>query len=217
MPIIPTHPGVYIEEVQSSVHTIVGVPTSVAAFVGYSARGVTDMPVQCNSWGDYERAFGGLDPNSPMSYAAFLFFLNGGNVAQVVRAGASDGSAAAARIVLPGDLALVATSPGIWGNTLQVEVDTTNLVTQQLFNRTITDTNPAAPATEQYTGVSLTGPQAASLALAASALMNVDTSSTPTEPTITNIQRQPAMPRIVQSTTEWAKNPTTGTPQKATV
>ena len=102
MPIIPTYPGVYIEEVQSSVHTIVGVPTSVAAFVGYSARGVTDTPVQVNSWADYERAFGGLDPSSPMSYAAFLFFLNGGNVAQVVRAGATDGSAASARIALSG-------------------------------------------------------------------------------------------------------------------
>lgn len=180
MPIIPTYPGVYIEEVQSSVHTIVGVPTSVAAFVGYSARGVTDMPVQCNSWGDYERAFGGLDPNSPMSYAAFLFFLNGGNIAQVVRAGASDGSEAAARIVLPGGLALVATSPGTWGNTLQVVVDTNNLVNQQLFNLTIY-TSPTSPPSEQYTGLSLTGPQAASLALAASALMNVDTSSTPTE------------------------------------
>ena len=37
--VTPTYPGVYIEELPSSVHTIVGVPTSVAAFVGYAARG----------------------------------------------------------------------------------------------------------------------------------------------------------------------------------
>ena len=40
MPVTPTYPGVYIEELPSSVHTIVGVPTSVAAFVGYAARGL---------------------------------------------------------------------------------------------------------------------------------------------------------------------------------
>jgi phage tail sheath protein FI len=181
VPIIPTYPGVYIEEVQSSVHTIVGVPTSVAAFVGYSARGVTDTPVQVNSWADYERAFGGLDPSSPMSYAAFLFFLNGGNVAQVVRAGATDGSAAPARIALSGDTMLVATSPGIWGNKLEAVVDTNNLSnTQSQFNLTITDGGTGN--IERYTGLSLTsGPQAITRALAASALMNVDPGSKLTE------------------------------------
>jgi phage tail sheath protein FI len=158
-----------------------GVPTSVAAFVGYSARGVTDTPVQVNSWADYERAFGGLDPNSPMSYAAFLFFLNGGNVAQIVRAGATDGSAAPARIALSGDVILVATSPGTWGNQLQAVVDTNNLSNpQSQFNLTITDGGTGK--TERYTGVSLTsGPQAITLALAPSALMNVDPSSKLTE------------------------------------
>ena len=116
MPVTRTYPGVYIQEVQSSVHTIVGVPTSVAAFVGYAAQGVVDTPVQVNSWADYERAFGGLDPASPMSYAVYLFFLNGGNSAQIVRAGATDNSAIPAKIALSADVILVATSPGIWGN-----------------------------------------------------------------------------------------------------
>jgi phage tail sheath protein FI len=157
------------------------VPTSVAAFVGYSARGVTDTPVQVNSWADYERAFGGLDPSSPMSYAAFLFFLNGGNVAQVVRAGATDGSAAPARIALSGDTMLVATSPGSWGDKLEAVVDTKNLTNpQSQFNLTITDGSTGT--TERYTGLSLTtGPQAITLALAASALMNVDPGSKLTE------------------------------------
>ena len=116
MPVTPTYPGVYIQELPSSVHTIVGVPTSVAAFVGYAAQGVVDTPVQVNSWADYERAFGGLDPSSPMSYAVYLFFLNGGNSAQIVRAGATDNSAIPAKIALSADVILVATSPGIWGN-----------------------------------------------------------------------------------------------------
>ena len=31
MPVSPTFPGVYIDEVKSAVHTITGVPTSIAA------------------------------------------------------------------------------------------------------------------------------------------------------------------------------------------
>ncbi|MGZ6565464.1 MAG: hypothetical protein ACXVH1_39090 [Solirubrobacteraceae bacterium] len=75
MPVTPTYPGVYVTELASPVHTIVGVPTSVAAFVGFAPRGVTDEPVEIHSWSDYERAFGSLDGNYPMSYAVYLFFL----------------------------------------------------------------------------------------------------------------------------------------------
>ena len=34
MPVTPTYPGVYIQELTSPVHTITGVATSIAAFVG---------------------------------------------------------------------------------------------------------------------------------------------------------------------------------------
>ena len=34
MPVTPTYPGVYIEEVKSSVHPITGVATSITAFLG---------------------------------------------------------------------------------------------------------------------------------------------------------------------------------------
>jgi phage tail sheath protein FI len=42
MPVRPTYPGVYVEEVPSGVHTIVGVSTSVAAFVDTFARAPFD-------------------------------------------------------------------------------------------------------------------------------------------------------------------------------
>jgi Bacteriophage tail sheath protein len=194
--VTPTYPGVYIEEVQSSVHTIVGVPTSVAAFVGYAARGLVDTPVQVNSWADYQRAFGGLDSSSPMSYAAFLFFMNGGNSAQIVRASATDKSGAPAKIAIPpaaatpagavpAPLILVATSPGTWGNRLTVTVDTDNLVTAGLFNLTITD--GGSGAVESYTGLSVSASAAGTpgtgiaTALASSALMNVDPTSAATQ------------------------------------
>ena len=37
MPITPTYPGVYIEELPSGVRTIVGVATSITAFVAVAA------------------------------------------------------------------------------------------------------------------------------------------------------------------------------------
>jgi len=183
VPITPTYPGVYIDEVQSSVHTIVGVPTSVAAFVGYAARGPVDTAIQANSWADYERSFGGLDPSSPMSYAVFLFFINGGNVAQVVRAGDTETDpakkAAATKIALSDDVILVASSPGSWGDKLQLVVDTSNVRDSKTqFNLTITD--GGSGSVERYTNLVLkkgsTGVPIAA-ALASSRLMGVNPGS----------------------------------------
>ncbi|MGK5733620.1 phage tail sheath family protein [Streptomyces sp. URMC 124] len=85
MPVKVSYPGVYIDEVKSSVRTITGVPTSIAAFVGWAPRGRTDRPVHITSWGDYEKQFGGLHKNSAMSYAVEQFYRNGGAEAEIVR------------------------------------------------------------------------------------------------------------------------------------
>ena len=45
MPVTPTYPGVYIEEVPSGVRTITGVSTSTTAFVGRALRGPAQEPV----------------------------------------------------------------------------------------------------------------------------------------------------------------------------
>ena len=90
VPIAPTYPGVYIQEEKSSVHTITGVPTSVAAFVGYATQGPVNKAVHITSWSDYVRVYGPLNPDLEMSYAVYLFFSNGGSAAEIVRAGASD-------------------------------------------------------------------------------------------------------------------------------
>ncbi|HYP27201.1 MAG TPA: phage tail sheath family protein, partial [Blastocatellia bacterium] len=85
MPVTPTYPGVYIEEIPSGVRTITGVATSITAFVGRAVRGPVNEPVTVTSFGDYERAFGGLSLDSTMSYAVRDFFLNGGAQAIIVR------------------------------------------------------------------------------------------------------------------------------------
>jgi phage tail sheath protein FI len=85
MPITPTYPGVYIEEIPSGVRTITGVATSITAFVGRASNGPVNDPVMINSFGDFERAFGGLRVTYPMSYAVRDFYLNGGSQAIIVR------------------------------------------------------------------------------------------------------------------------------------
>ena len=85
MPVQPTYPGVYIEEIPSGVHTIIGVATSITAFLGRTERGPADEATTLTSFGDYERTFGQLDPKYAISYAVRDFFDNGGSTAIVVR------------------------------------------------------------------------------------------------------------------------------------
>jgi phage tail sheath protein FI len=85
MPVTVTYPGVYIEEIPSGVHTISGVATSITAFVGRTARGPVNVPVTITSFRDFERTFGGLSIDSPVSYAVKDFYLNGGSTAVIVR------------------------------------------------------------------------------------------------------------------------------------
>ena len=59
MAVSVTYPGVYVQEIPSAVHTIVGVPTSVAAFVG-APDGPARQGEQVDSWAAYSRTFGGL-------------------------------------------------------------------------------------------------------------------------------------------------------------
>jgi phage tail sheath protein FI len=85
MPVTPTYPGVYVEEIPSGVRTIVGVATSITAFIGRAKRGPVNEATIINSFGDFERIFGGLDLDSTMSYAVRDFYLNGGSQAIIVR------------------------------------------------------------------------------------------------------------------------------------
>jgi phage tail sheath protein FI len=85
MPSTLTYPGVYIEEIPSGVRTITGVATSITAFVGRALSGPVNEAVTINSYGDYERTFGGLWLDSAMSYAVRDFYLNGGSQAIIVR------------------------------------------------------------------------------------------------------------------------------------
>ncbi|HYJ83254.1 MAG TPA: hypothetical protein VEW26_10480, partial [Allosphingosinicella sp.] len=135
-----SYPGVYIEEVPSGVRSIAGVPTSVAAFIGYTAKGPVDTPVQIFSFADFERKFGGLSLDSDLSYAVSHFYLNGGAVAWIVRVAANADSAAVNLLNGPGGAAVLtatAKSEGLWGNSLRLSVDYDTTNPASLFNLTV--------------------------------------------------------------------------------
>ena len=151
MPITLTYPGVYVEELPSGVHTIVGVSTSNAAFVGTAPRGLTNQPVRVFGTADFERQFGGLATGHMMGFAVRDFFLNGGSEAFIVRVVAGD--AATASIPLSKSDNLSASSPGAWGNSLQIRVDTDGLKDpKNFFNLTVYDGTTGPGAVLQHRG-----------------------------------------------------------------
>lgn len=158
MPVRPTYPGVYIEEIPSGLKTVTGVSTSVGAFVGTFPRGLLNEAVQLFSLADFEREYGGVSADSETSYAIQQFFLNGGTECFVVRVasetdagppavvGAAPSNATVPNGYTAGGINVVrfsagrsirgqsAANPGIWGDSLRVEIDYA--------------TRPAAVATE---------------------------------------------------------------------
>lgn len=159
MPVKPTYPGVYVEEIPSGVRTITGVATSIAAFIGTFRKGPLNEAMQIFSMADFEREYGGLERTSEASYAIQQFFLNGGSEAWVVRvenddiAGGNDAVAANETLTtvhggavdvfqartgrrLRGGIAL---DPGTWGDNLRLDVDYATSAPGSLFNLTVSE------------------------------------------------------------------------------
>src|SRR4051812_46853362 len=126
MPISVSYPGVYIQEIPSGVRTITGVATSVTAFVGRAKRGPDDLPVTVNSFGDFERIFGGLWVESSLGYAVRDFFQNGGGQAIIVRLynPETGANAKAGKSKLRvGDFRFEAADKGALGSNLRASID----------------------------------------------------------------------------------------------
>ena len=135
MPVTPSYPGVYIEEVPSSVRTIVGVATSITAFIGRALRGPVNEPVRVQSFGEFERIFGGLWFHSTMSYAVRQFFQNGGSDALIIRIVGDDSVAATVELEPVSGIdkfSLAAASSGEWGNRIRVQVSGGSLEVQEV-------------------------------------------------------------------------------------
>lgn len=158
MPVTPSYPGVYIEEVASSVRPVIGVATGVTAFVGYVRTGPENRAVRVDTFGDFERRFGGVDRDSELSLAVQQFFRNGGAAALVVRVPRADARAASVTLLdkigagAKSALLLDAASTGAWGSGLLLDVDHDGVADATSFNLSVADT--ATGDTERFTGLS---------------------------------------------------------------
>ena len=167
MPVIPTYPGVYVEEIPSQVRTIVGVSTSITAFVGYTTRGPVNKAVRIHNMGDFNRIFGGYHRDSLVSYAVNAFFLNGGSDAYVVRVAKN---AVKAQITLLDKVAggkkvltVSAANEGAWGNRIKLEVDKDTADPAKLFNLTamLYDADGNVVESEQFRNLSMSSQSSA--------------------------------------------------------
>ncbi|CDR15904.1 phage tail sheath C-terminal domain-containing protein [Streptomyces iranensis] len=181
MPTPAGYPGVYIEELPSSVRTIASVTTSVTAFVGHTRRGPLNTPVRITSFADFERRFGGLTSQSAVGYAVHQFFGNGGTVAVVVRV-TKAGTGKAACVTLESTeghsecpvLEVHAKEPGHWGSGLRLAVDHDTPCPEETFNLHVLDARGASR--ESFTNLSMDpahGRHAETVINAGSALIRV--------------------------------------------
>ena len=115
MPITPTYPGIYLQELSSSAHTITPSPTSVAVFIGYTHPFKTltfGKPIELFSFSEYESNFGGFFASDvydgqknnfgSMAHAVYQFFLNGGSDCFVVGLAPPGAVAVGSRLSVPG-------------------------------------------------------------------------------------------------------------------
>lgn len=123
--------GINVVEVDArAAPSIQAAPTSVAALIVRSARGVPNQVRRVSNWSQFVEHFGGY---SDLGYGAFVmrgFFDNGGAVAYVTRV-VDTVSAVSASGAFPDDAATALTvtaayrnaeDPGTWGNGLAVRI-----------------------------------------------------------------------------------------------
>lgn len=136
MPVTPTYPGVYVQEVPSGVRTIVGVSTSVGMFLGTSKKGPMFDPIRCVNYTAFRDKFG--DDTSAGSLASYvkLFFLNGGTDCYVMRiANGATGSAVTLQSETgTSTMTLTAKDLGVAGENLRAVVSYNTSLPEVTFN-----------------------------------------------------------------------------------
>ena len=133
-------PGVYVEEYDNSPRGIEGVGTSTAGFVGLAEKGpIEGAPLLVTSMKSFKQQFGGFLSEFGYGEYRFLansveqFFDNGGTRCYVMRVAPRDAKPASAK---KGMLTVTATSPGAWGNKVQVMISTNKKRKLQLIEKT---------------------------------------------------------------------------------
>jgi hypothetical protein len=136
MPVTPTYPGVYVQEIPSGVRTIVGVSTSIGMFIGASKKGPMQKPIRCTSYLDFTRNFSDDPTGSGLAEYVKLFFLNGGTDCYVMRIA---NGATRSQVDLQNEtgaptLRLRAKNPGLLGETIRAIVTYSGPQPEVTFN-----------------------------------------------------------------------------------
>ncbi|MDL1902655.1 phage tail sheath family protein [Anaerolineae bacterium CFX9] len=137
MPITPTYPGVYVQEVPSGVRSIAGVSTSIGLFIGRARKGPLNEAVRLFSYTDFERTFSSDSSVSSMPDHVRLFFLNGGTDCYVMRIAHGATFAQTALEAEDGAtnvLVLTAKYPGTFGETIRATVSYGGANPESTFN-----------------------------------------------------------------------------------
>ena len=121
MPVQPTYPGVYIEEIPSGVRTITGVSTSVALFIGRAKQGPLKRPTLCLNFTEFSRNFGTDTSLGELTHSVRMFFDNGGTQCYIMRIanGATEAEVTLKSEAGVGVLKLTAKNAGLVGETIR--------------------------------------------------------------------------------------------------
>jgi phage tail sheath protein FI len=150
------NPGVAIKEIPTGISAITGVPTAIAAFVGWANQGPLAAATLVQSWSDFASQFGGLDSRSYLGYAVNQFFANGGQQAYIIRL-AWDGSLSAAPGTSPAPCAPAAAPAVPLGTVISATVNgisgyaTLGVTSATLTAIALTPPNSALPVGESQT------------------------------------------------------------------
>jgi phage tail sheath protein FI len=144
-------PGHSVEISDRPPARIAAADTAAAFMVGLTERGKGDAPVLCRSITHFESQLGARYSTPTLYDAADAYFREGGSILYVVpvlgpaKATATDTIAAASGVALN----VFATSPGAWGNDIDVANDTTggNFVLTVSYLGAVVETSPVLATT----------------------------------------------------------------------
>lgn len=157
--VTPTYPGVYVQEVPSSVRPITIASTSTTAFVGITTKGSVDEAVRIFSFSDFEKKYGSYRTDSFLTHSVFQYFNNGGSIAYILRV-VGAGSAEADMILVDrgtaaqSTITIEAASPGVWGNALEIEITTGTSDPANEFNLNVYEEGSTQPV-ETFESISM--------------------------------------------------------------
>jgi uncharacterized protein len=150
------HPGVYVEEVSSGVRPLEGVSTSTTAFLGKTEKGPLDRAVMVTSFIEFQTLYGSFLKDSFLAHSALQYFNNGGKRLYILRvakgAQAADVGIADRKGAPAKTLTVSASSPGDWGNDLEVVIADGTVDSGDEFKLTV---RQGGTAVEEYDNLSV--------------------------------------------------------------